>query len=70
MKILREDFPDGYILEDFLSQFQAEGFWTERYGEASPLSGTAIDDAMIVLGNVRDGRVYVKSVEEDVLFEK
>lgn len=58
--ILIESFPDGYILDDFLSQFQAAAFWQERYGEACPLKGSAIDGAMKAIGNVRDGRVYVK----------
>lgn len=67
--ILKDYFPDGYILNDFLSQFQAAGFWEERYGKTSPLSGSTIDEAMTALGNVRDGRVYVESDAAGKLFE-
>lgn len=58
--ILTESFPDGYILDDFLSQFQASAFWQERYGETCPIEGINIDCAMKSIGNVRDGRVFSK----------
>ena len=65
LPILQDSFPDGYILNDFLGQFQAAAFWQERYGEECPIQGEAIDAAMKAVGAVRDGRVYPKS-EEDV----
>ena len=67
--ILKECFPDGYILDDFLCQLQAAGFWEERYKKASPLSGSEIDTVMTALGNVRDGRAYAKNDEDGKLFE-
>ena len=33
LSILQDSFPDGYILNDFLGQFQAAAFWQERYGK-------------------------------------
>ena len=67
LPILQESFPDGYILDDFLSQFQAGAYWQERYGEACPLEGAAIDDAIRSVGTVRDGRVLLKSDEDQKL---
>lgn len=61
--ILQESFPDGYILNDSISQLQASGFWQERYHEACPIEGEAIDAVMKAIGAVRDGRVFVKSKE-------
>jgi hypothetical protein len=65
--ILQDSFPDGYILNDFLSQFQAGAFWQERYAEACPIEGAAIDEAMKAIGTVRDGRIFVKSEESSQL---
>lgn len=65
--ILQESFPDGYILNDFLGQFQAAAFWQERYGEECPIQGEAIDAAMKAVGTVRDGRVFIKSEEDKQL---
>lgn len=62
--ILQDSFPDGYILNDFLGQFQAAVFWKERYGEECPIQGDAIDASMKAIGVVRDGRVFVKSDED------
>lgn len=67
LPILQDSFPDGYILQDFLGQFQAVAFWQERYGEECPIQGDAIDDAMKAVGVVRDGRVFVKSEEDKQL---
>ena len=64
LPILADSFPDGYILDDFLSQFQASAFWQERYGEACPLHDAEIDSAMKAVGTVRDGRVFVRSEED------
>lgn len=63
LPILQDSFPDGYILNDFLSQFQAAGFWQDRYGDICPLEGDAIDGVMKAIGTVRDGRVFAKSEE-------
>ena len=65
--ILRDFFPDGYILNDFLGQFQAAAFWQERYGEECPIQGEAIDTAMKAVGSVRDGRVFIRSEEDNQL---
>ena len=67
LPILQDSFPDGYILRDFLGQFQATAFWQERYGEECPIQGDAIDVAMKAVGVVRDGRVFVKSEEDKQL---
>lgn len=67
LPILQHSFPDGYILDDFLSQFQAAGFWQERYGDICPLKGDAIDDAMKAIGTVRDGYVFARNEEESQL---
>jgi len=61
LPILQDSFPDGYILNDFLSQFQACGFWQDRYGGVCPIEGGAIDGAMKAIGTVRDGRVFARS---------
>lgn len=63
LSILQDSFPDGYILHDFLGQFQAAAFWQEHYGKECPIHGDAIDAAMKAIGVVRDGRVFVKSDE-------
>ncbi len=63
LPILQDSFPDGYILNDFLGQFQAAAFWQERYGEECSIQGNAIDAAMKAIGVVRDGRVFVRSDE-------
>lgn len=63
LPVLRESFPDGYILNDFLSRFQANAFWQERYKEPCPVEGAFIDDAMKAIGIVRDGRVFAQSEE-------
>ena len=68
--ILADSFPDGYILDDFLSQFQASAYWQERYDENCPIEGAAIDDAMKALGSVRDGRVYAKKEEDNLLISE
>ena len=67
LPILQDFFPDGYILHDFLGQFQATAFWQERYGEECPIQGEAIDAAMKAVGAVRDGRVFVKNEEDKLL---
>lgn len=67
LPILQDSFPDGYILNDFLGQFQAAAFWQERYGEDCPIQGEAIDAAMKAVGAVRDGRVFTKSEEDKKL---
>lgn len=65
--ILQDFFPDGYILNDFLGQFQAAAFWQERYGEECPIQGDAIDTAMKAVGVIRDGRVFIKCEEDKQL---
>jgi hypothetical protein len=67
LPILQDAFPDGYILQDLLGQFQAATFWQERYGEECPIQGNSIDAAMKAVGVVRDGRVFVKSEEDKQL---
>ena len=67
LSILQDSFPDGYILNDFLGQFQAAAFWQERYGKECPIQGDAIDAAMKAIGVVRDGRVFAKSDEDKQL---
>lgn len=67
LPILQNSFPDGYMLDDFLSQFQAAGFWQERYGDICPLKGDAIDGAMKAIGTVRDGYVFARNEEESQL---
>ncbi len=67
LTILQDSFPDGYILKDFLSQFQAGAFWQEQYGESCPIEGVAIDYAMQAIGIVRDGRVFPKNEEDQQL---
>lgn len=69
LPILTESFPDGYILDDFLSQFQASAFWQERYGENCPFEGRNIDCAMKAIGSVRDGRVFLKCECDNELLE-
>lgn len=61
LSILEQCFPDGYILNDLLCQFQAAAHWQERYGEECPLQGEAIDAAMAAVGEVRGERAFVKS---------
>ena len=63
-KVLTDSFPDGYIMDDFLSQFQASAYWQECYGETCPLEGSAIDDAIKACGMVRDGRVFPRNDED------
>lgn len=65
--ILKEDFPDGFILEDMLCQFQASTRWEERYNEPCPLAGEAIDRAMRETGSVKDGRVFPTNDDEKQL---
>ena len=67
LPILQDSFSDGYILDDFLCQFQASGFWQELYGEPCPIEGTAIDSAIKAIGTVRDGRVFAQSAETEQL---
>lgn len=68
--ILREGFPDGYILDDFLSQFQARALWQEYYGEVCPLEGTEIDEAIKPYGIIRDGRIFEKNDAESQLISE
>lgn len=67
LPILQDSFPDGYILNDSLGQFQAAAFWQERYGEECSIQGEAIDAAMKAIGVVRDGRVFVNNDEDNQL---
>lgn len=67
LPILQDFFPDGYILDDFLSQFQASAYWQERYCEACPIEGALIDQAMKSVGSVQDGRVFAKNDESNKL---
>ena len=67
LPILQDSFPDGYILRDFLCQFQASAFWQERYGDSCPIEGVAIDHAMQTVGIVRDNRVFPKSEKDQQL---
>ena len=67
LSILKNYFPDGYILDDFLSQFQAVAFWQERYSESCPVEGDAIDEAMKAIGTIRDGRVFANKEEDRAL---
>lgn len=69
-EILEKDFPDGYILNDSLCQFQAAGMWQERFGEACPLESDAIDQVISACGSVKDGRVYICNEEEDHLLQE
>ena len=65
--ILKDYFPEGYILNDFLSQFQAGAFWQERYSESCPVEGEAIDEAMKAIGAIRDSRVFANKEEDRAL---
>ena len=67
LPILKESFIDGYILDDFLSQFQAAAYWQERYGKACPIEGSSIDEEMKAVGSVRDGRVFAKNDKDNKL---
>lgn len=67
LPILQDSFSDGYILDDFLSQFQAGAYWLERYGDACPIEGALIDQAMMSVGSVQDGRVFAKNGESSQL---
>lgn len=66
-EILEKDFPDGYILNDFLSQFQAAATWQERFGAVCPIEGEAIDQAISACGTMKDGRVFARNDAEDEL---
>lgn len=66
-EILGRYFPDGFILDDFLSQLQAKAFWQDTYAEECTLNGADIDAAVKSVGTVRDGRVFVRSDEENDL---
>lgn len=70
LQILQESFPDGYILDDIISQIQAAAFWQERYGEACPIDGNDIDVAMKSVGMVLDDRVYAKNDESSKLIDE
>lgn len=69
-EILEKDFPDGYILNDFLCQFQAAGMWQERFGEVCPLDGEAIDEIMSACGSIKDGRVFISNGDEGQLLQE
>lgn len=69
-EILEKDFPDGYILDDFLCQFQAAAMWQEHFGETCPLEGVEIDRAIAACGNVKDGRVFISNEEEGQLLKE
>ena len=66
-EILEKDFPDGYILGDFICQMQAGMMWQEHFGEACPLEGDAIDQAISACGTVKDGHVFLANEEEGKL---
>lgn len=66
-KVLEDGFPDGYIMDDFISQLQAVDRWQEIWGEPCPLSGEAIDEAIAACGTVKDGRVFVSTEQENQL---
>lgn len=68
-EILSKYFPDGYILNDFLSQLQAKTYWQEEFGSECSLDEEAIDEAMQSVGTVRDGRVFIRSEEESSLID-
>ena len=68
--ILQDYFPDGYILNDFLCQFQAAGHWQERYGEPCPAQGEDLDNAIKSFGIIRDGRVFAENDSCDKLVLK
>ena len=68
--ILRASFPDGYILDDFLSQFQASAFWQELYDETCPIEGEAIDAAFKAIGTIMDGRVFAKNNDDNQLINE
>ena len=70
LPILRDSFPDGFILDDFLSQFQASAFWQEFYDEACPIEGEAIDAAMKAIGTVMDGRIFAKNNDDNQLISE
>ncbi len=65
--LLEKYFPDGFILNDFLSQLQAKAYWQELFKESCPLDGGDIDDAMKSIGTVHDGRVFIRNEEENDL---
>lgn len=67
LSILKDYFQDGYILDDFLSQFQAGAFWQECYSESCPVEGQAIDEVMKAIGTIRDGRVFANKEEDRAL---
>lgn len=64
-KVLQEAFPDGYMLDDFISQFQAAGKWTELYGGECQLQGPDLDAAISACGLIKDGRVFAKKENEE-----
>ena len=66
-EILEKDFPNGYILGDFLCQFQAAGMWQEHYNEPCPIEGEAIDKAISACGTVKDGQVFFRKQDEGKL---
>ena len=62
-QMLRETFPDGYILDDFISRLQA----VQNCGERCQLQGDELDRAIALCGTIKDGRVFPRNVEEDQL---
>lgn len=66
-EILEKDFPDGYILNDFLCQLQAAGMWQEHFGEPCPLEGEAIDRAISACGTIKDGHIFIRNDNEGML---
>jgi len=69
-QVLKESFPDGYILDDFISQLQAMEKWKELYGEQCQLQGDELDKAISVCGTIKDGRVFPHTAEEDQLIQE
>lgn len=68
--VLKESFPDGYILDDFISQLQAIDKWSKLCGEQCSLHGSELDKAISECGTIKDGRVFPRNAEEDQLVQE
>lgn len=69
-QVLKESFPDGYVLDDYISQLQAVEKWEEICGEPCPLQGNELDKAISACGTVKDGHVFPQNADEDQLIQE
>lgn len=67
VRVLAEAFPDGYILNDFISQMQAAEKWEELYGEVCRLHDDELDRAVLACGSLKGGRVFPPDAKEGEL---